>query len=377
MFATLATWLLSLFAAAPQCTFIQNGWGPTGTVPLRAEKVVTGLKVPWTVAFLPSGSMLITERAGRLRLVQAGQLQPDPVLTLKIGQTTEGGLLGMALHPQFGSNRIFYLFYTASINGGPVNRVERFYLSPNEKSAVSDGVILDGIQAGPIHDGGRIKFGPDGMLYVATGDAAMPDLSQNNNVLNGKILRVNPDGGVPDDNPMTGSYIFASGVRNLEAFDWIDQNTMIIADNGPTGELGLTGLDKVSYAHASDNLGWPKITGCQTGVDLVTPLLTWKTAAPPGGGVVYHGSAIPDFEGNFLIGMMGTGTNGAHQLHRVAIDPATGALFKHEVYLKDQFGRLRDVEQGPDGALYVTTTNCDGRGTCPSDGDYVIRVTHQ
>jgi glucose/arabinose dehydrogenase len=377
MFAKLATWLLSLFAATWTCTFIQSGWGPAGTVPLRAEKVVTGLKIPWSIAFLPTGNWLVTERPGRVRLVQNGQLVAEPVLTLKIGPTTEGGVLGMVLHPQFGSNRIFYVYYTANVNGGPVNRVERFFLTPDERSATSDGVILDGIQAGPVHDGGRIRFGPDGMLYVSTGDAGMPVLAQDMKSLNGKILRVNPDGGVPDDNPMTGSYVFAAGIRNLEAFDWLDSSTMIVADNGPTGEFGLSGLDKVSYAHANDNLGWPVITGCQTGIDLLPPILTWKVAAPPGGGIVYHGNAIPDFEGSFLIGMMGTGANGAHQLHRVAIDQATGALFKHEVYLKDKFGRLRDVELGPDGALYVTTTNCDGRGTCPSDGDYIIRVTHQ
>ena len=355
------------------CTLVPSGWGPTGTVPLHVDKVVTGLEIPWAIGFLPGGDWLVTERPGRIRLVQGGKLVATPVAQIATGETGEGGVLGLALHPSFASNRYFYIFYTSPLN---VNRVQRYLLSADHLSATPDQVIIDNIPSGTFHDGGRIKFGTDKMLYIATGDATTPTNGQLMSSLNGKILRVTPEGAVPADNPFPGSPIFASGIRNLEAFDWVSSKTLIVADNGPTGELGLTGLDEVSFASAGNNLGWPAITGCQTNPAMVTPILSWVIAAPPGGGLVYRGNAIPEFNGNFLIGMLGIGDGSAMQLHRVVFNPTTQSLISHEVYLQGQFGRLRDVEQGPDGALYVTTSNCDSRGTCPTDMDYILRITH-
>ena len=221
-----------------------------------------------------------------------------------------------------------------------------------------------------------MKFGPDRMLYFGVGDVQEGGNAQNPASRNGKILRVTRDGAIPTDNPTAGSPVFVSGLRNPEAFDWVDGKTLIIADHGPTGEYGLSGLDEVSFARAGDNLGWPVISGCKTKPELVTPILAWKNAAPPGGGVVYQGSAIPEFRGSFLIGMLGF-SGGARQLHRVVFDASKRSWVSHEVYLKDQFGRLRDVFQGADAALYVTTSNCDGRGTCPPEGDVILRITRK
>lgn len=358
----------------PSCTMVPEGWGPTGSVPLKVQEVVTGLQIPWGIAFLPGGDWLVTERAGKVRLIQGGKnLATAPVAAVTPGETGEGGVLGIALHPQFASNSLFYIFYTASTG---MNRIEQFSLSADHASATSKGVILDGIPSGEFHDGGRIKFGPDGMLYVGTGDGTNPPTAQDGSSLNGKILRITPDGKNPTDNPFPNSPVFAMGIRNLEAFDWADPHTLIIADNGPTGELGLEGLDKVAFAQAGDNLGWPTITGCQTSGNLTTPILTWTEAAPPGGGVIYHGTQIPEFNGNFIIGMMGIGAGSAQQLHRVVFDPVSHALLSHEVYLAGQYGRLRDVVQAPDGTLYVTTTNCDSRGTCPPEQDAILKITH-
>ncbi|MBI3542636.1 MAG: PQQ-dependent sugar dehydrogenase, partial [Deltaproteobacteria bacterium] len=248
-------------------------------------------------------------------------------------------------------------------------------LSADHTQASSDRVILDGIPSGAFHDGGRIKFGADGKLYVATGDAQNPNRAQDPASLNGKLLRVNDDGGIPPDNPFPGTPVYASGLRNLEAFDWVDATTLIIADNGPTGELGLTGRDKISFLQAGSNLGWPAITACQTQPGLITPVLSWQASAPPGGGTICRGCAIPEFNGNFLVGMLGMSAPEALQLHRVVFDPGTLTLVSHEAYLQGEYGRLRDVVQGPDGAIYVTTSNCDGRGTCPDDGDYILKIT--
>jgi glucose/arabinose dehydrogenase len=360
------------------CQYEQGGWGPTGTVALHVDKVVTGLNVPWGLTFLSNGDWLLTERPGQIRLVQNGQLVSNPVASVSIGEPGEGGLLGIALDPAIAQNGYFYVFYTTPENGSNFNRIQRFILSSDHKSATADKVLLDGIPAGPFHNGGRIKFGPDGKLYVGTGDSENGPLAQDPTSLNGKILRINSDGSIPSDNPFPNSAVFALGIRNLEAFDWVNPLTLIIADNGPTGDQNLTGLDKVAFASSGNNLGWPAIWGCQQKADLVTPILSFDEthSAPPGGGVVYHGSAIPEFDGNFIIGMMGMGPGTALQLHRVIFDAATHSLIAHEVYLQNQYGRLRDVVQGPDGALYVTTTNCDSRGSCPSDGDYILRITH-
>jgi glucose/arabinose dehydrogenase len=362
-------------ALPDDCTLVSDGWGPTGTVPLHVETAFSGLEVPWDIQFLPGGDWLISERPGRIRLVSGGQLRSDPVMTLSTGEAGEGGLLGLALHPQFVKNGFFYAFYTTTQNSQTVNRIERFKLSSDHLHAASDRVLIDGIPAASFHDGGRIRFGPDGMLYAGTGDSGSPDFAQDAASLNGKILRISPDGGIPPDNPHAGSYVFAMGLRNPEAFDWADSQTMLVADNGPTGELGLTGLDKVIWARAGLNLGWPLITGCNSQSGLQTPILSWVTAAPPGGALIPHGSLVPEFDDNFLVAMMGIGDGSARQLHRVVLDPQSHRMTSHEVYLKDTYGRLRGVYQGPDGALYVTTTNCDSRGTCPPQKDVVLRVT--
>lgn len=354
--------------AAADCRLVEEGFGPAGAVEVRAETVVSGLEVPWGLAFLPNGDLLVTERPGRLRLVRDGQLVPEPVATVETASTSEGGLLGLALHPEFASNRLFYLYVTAA-DGGATNRVERWRLSDDGTTAERDRVILDGIAASRFHNGGRLRFGPDGMLYVGTGDAREPDLSQDPQSPNGALLRLTPDGAIPYDNPTPGSPVFLSGIRNTQGWDWPgDASTVWLTDHGPSGELGRRGHDEVSVAHAGDNLGWPTIYGCEEQQGFVTPVLTWEEAAPPGGAAVYTGSAIPEWRGSLLIG-----TLGSEHLHRVVIED--GRLVQHEGYFAGEHGRLREVTMGPDGELYVTTSNCDGRGNCPPEGDVILRVT--
>ena len=365
---------------SPGCQFVQTGYGPTGTVSVTAEKVITGLEVPWGLAFLPSGDMLVTERPGRIRLVRGGTLVPTNVATVVIGETGEGGLLGIALDPNFSANRFFYVYYTTSKNGTNVNRIQRFVLSPDESSASADQILIDDIPAGAFHDGGRIKIGPDGLLYASVGDGTNPPNAQDPTSPNGKILRLNLDGSIPADNPSPGKPWFMLGVRNSEGFDWLNPTTMIVTDNGPTGELGRTGSDEINFAHAGDNLGWPTIYQCETQTGMVTPALSWNTAVPPGGAVIYRGNDIPEWKGDLIVGVMGFAPGGAMQLHRVMLaKDGSSTITGHEVYFHGDvgqggYGRLRDVEQGPDGGLYVTTTNCDSRGNCPSDKDYILRI---
>ena len=358
----------------PPCLLVNEGYGPPGMTALKAETVVSGLEVPWGIAFLPGGDWLVTERPGRVRLLRDGVIVAT-VLTLPIAPGAEGGLLGIAASPAFEQDGFFYVYATVVIDGARVNRVLRYHLDAAHRVATLDRIILDRLPGAEFHDGGRLRFGPDGMLYVGTGDARDPSLAQSKQSLGGKILRLTPEGGVPSDNPFFPSPIFILGVRNTQGFDWIDRSLMVVTDHGPSGELGRTGHDEVNLARAGDNLGWPKIYGCGMASGLVTPALTWEDAVPPGGAAIYTGTAIPEWRGSVLIG-----TLRSKHLHRVELDPENPRrVRRHEVYFQGDpptgFGRLRETIMGPDGELYVTTSNCDGRGICPPTQDRILRLT--
>lgn len=361
--------------AGGACLRVADGFGPAGTTEIAVETVVAGLEVPWGLAFLPGGDLLVTERPGRVRLVRGGALVAEPVVTLDVRSQSEEGLLGLALHPEFARNRLFYVYWTRGGEDGPLNRVERFRLSEDGRRAESDRVILDDIPAARYHSGGRIRFGPDGMLYVGTGDARAPERAQDRASLAGKLLRVTPDGGVPPDNPVPGSPVWVLGIRNTEGFDWRPDGTLVLVDHGPSGELGRSGGDEVNVVARGGNLGWPDVWGCEETDGLRAPALVWEDAVPPGGAEWYEGDAIPAWKGSLLVG-----TLGSRHLHRVVFAPddprrVTG----HEVYFQGDppagYGRLRTVLTGPDGALYAATSNCDGRGACPADKDRILRLT--
>ena len=277
----------------PNCLSVQAGFGPAGTVPVRAEVVVTGLEVPWSLAFLPNGDWLVTERPGRIRVVRGGVLLP-PVAEVSITRNAEGGLLGLALHPLFAENRFFYIYFTTSKQNRDVNRVERWRLAEDGASAEHERVILDDIPASVFHDGGRIRFGPDAKLYVGTGDARNPDSSQSRTSVAGKLLRLEPDGTIPSDNPDPASPVFLSGVRNVQAFDWLDRTTLVLADHGPSGELGRSGNDELNVVGAGQNLGWPAVSGCEQRSGMISPRIAWKQALPPGGLAVIAEARSPN-----------------------------------------------------------------------------------
>jgi glucose/arabinose dehydrogenase len=353
------------------CRVVSDDYGPAGNVPVRVEVVAAGLEVPWGMAFLSSREMLVTERPGRVRMVRDGALVAAPVTTLAVRGQRESGLLGIALHPSFVQNRFFYLYLTADGASGPENRVERWTLAADGSSAQRDRTIIDGIPSAELHDGGRLRFGPDGMLYVGTGDAREPERAQNAESLAGKILRLTPDGAVPGDNPFPGKAVFLLGIRNTQGFDWNERGTLFVTDHGPSGDLLRSGYDEVNVAEPGSNLGWPTIYRCEARPAMSSPLLTWESAVPPGGAAVYRGQAIAEWRNNLLIG-----TLASKHLHRVVFDDSTPPkIAAHEVYFRDTYGRLRDVVTGPDGDLYVSTSNCDGRGDCPPSKDQILKIT--
>ncbi len=367
------------------CVLLEDGPGPAGDLMLDVEVVAESLEVPWGLTFLPNGDILVTERPGRLRLIRAGEVLPAPVLEIEVADIDalfgfEGGLLGVLLHPQFDSNRLFYLYFTATKEDeSVVNRIVQYELAEDGENATLDRIILDDIPAGGHHQGGRMRIGPDGLLYAGVG-AFEPALAQDPDSQAGKLLRMNLDGSIPADNPNPGHRIFISGIRNSQGYDWFDDDHLLVMDHGPTGlELdmpNLRGLDEFNVAQAGDNLGWASVWGCDEGEGLVEPVVAWAQSVPPGGATVYTGAAIPEWTGSFMVAALGLPnvSDGQH-LHRIELDANNPYIVeRHEVYLQGVFGRLRTVAMGNDGHLYLTTSNCDGRGTCPPEGDLVLRV---
>lgn len=336
------------------------------------EVVYRNLEVPWSMAFAPDGRLFITERPGRVRIAQNGALLPQPALVVgDVAATGEAGVMGLALHPNFSSNQFVYLAYTARLAGGSgmVNRVVRFREVGNQLGEPM--VIVDNIGAANIHDGGRIKFGPDGKLYLTMGDAASPPLSQDLASLNGKILRMNDDGSLPADNPFPGSFVYSLGHRNPQGIDWQPGTNELWGT-----EHGATGNDELNRLLPGRNYGWPAIEANRTQAGMETPVLFYNPAIAPSGFAFYAplgagtGLAIAGFRNNAFFGALG----GTH-VHRVVFNPGDPrTVSSEERLLEGRFGRIRDVVAGPDGAIYFCTNNRDGRGSPTGDDDRVIRI---
>ena len=327
------------------------------------QVVLTGLEIPWSLAFAPDGRLFLTERPGRVRIVQNGALLPTPALVLSdIAATGESGAMGLALHPQFGTNRFVYLAYTARAGGGMVNRVVRYREAGN--TLAEPAVLLDNLPAASIHDGGRLRFGPDGKLYLTMGDAAEPSTAQDVASMSGKIFRMNDDGSVPGDNPLS-SFLWSYGHRNPQGIDW----------HPVTGEMwatehGNSGNDELNRIQAGRNYGWPVIEANRTQAGMETPVLFYDPAIAPSGMSFYTGSAIDAFRNNIFFATL----RGQH-LHRVRLDPSNPQrVLGEERLLENRFGRIRDVVSAPDGSIYFCTNNRDGRGTAIADDDRVVRI---
>lgn len=319
------------------------------------SQVATGLSIPWDIGFLPDGDMLVTERTGTLR--RLGK-RPTSFTIPNVYTAGEGGLMGLALHPQFAQNNLFYIYYTAD-DGGRKNRIARYRLEAER--IVLDKMIMDGIPSAMYHDGGQIDFGPDGKLYVATGDASAPDSAQDTRSLAGKILRLNDDGSIPTDNPF-GNAVWSYGHRNPQGLAWDSDGRMYAAEHGPTGEFSLCCRDEVNRIEKGANYGWPTISGDQTRSGMKTPLMHsgQSTTWAPSGLAYLNGSL-------YFSGLR------AQTLYSVPLstDGTAGSLGS---MLSGAYGRLRAAVVGPDGALYLTTSNRDGRGTPRTGDDKIIRI---
>ncbi len=320
--------------------------------PIIAEE----LRIPWELAFLPDGSLLVTERPGRLLKIAADRtVFPIP----GVQHIGEGGLLGLALHPNFVNTHWLYLYLTTHTEPGLVNRVERYRL--NGDRLAERTVIIDQIPGAQIHDGGRLAFGPDGYLYITTGDAGNSDNAQDKSSLAGKILRLKDDGTIPPDNPFSTA-VYSLGHRNVQGLAWDEQGRLWATEHGRSGVL--SGLDEINLIAPGGNYGWPIIQGDEIRAGLTAQVVhsgsdtTW---APAGAASAQNKL--------YFAGLRG------ESLYEAVLDgPAVKSVTPH---LSSAYGRLRAIAFGPDGWLYITTSNTDGRGQPRPSDDKIIKLDPQ
>ena len=355
-----------------------NGTDPPGTDPpngvpeeeytaadgtrFAVQTLVTGLEIPWSLAFAPDGRLFVSERPGRVRVVQNGQLRTAPALLLNDVHTAgESGILGLAVHPDFATNGFVYLTYTARTPDGPVARLMRFRELNN---MLAEGVVLlDDVPAANIHNGSRVRFGPDGLLYVTFGDVAEPSVAQDVGALNGKILRLD-DGGTSALGNRFGP-VFSYGHRNPQGIDWNPLNGDLWES-----EHGQTGNDELNVIENGENYGWPETEGGETRPDMRAPVTFFSPAVAPSGASFYTGNRVPAFRNDlFVATLRGMG------LLRVRLDPTDPRRIADvETLVEGRYGRLRDVVTGPDGYLYFCTSNRDGRAAPVATDDRILRV---
>ena len=338
----------------------------------RVEAVATGLEVPWGFAFLPNKNLLFTERPGRVRIIGNGVLRPEPVYVVPdVEPSSESGLMDISIHPNFKTNGFIYLAYAYNKDGKRV-KIVRYKFDGNKFTEPK--TIVDDIPSSPNHAGTRARFGPDGKLYVTTGDSTDWNLAQDNNSLAGKTLRVNDDGTVPNDNPFVGKAgyrpeIFSTGHRNPQGLAWQPgSGLMFETEHGPSGFEGRGGgADEVNIVERGKNYGWPTIYGTRTQPGLESPLLEYSPACAPASGMFYNADAFPAFKGNFFFGCL-RGT----RIIRVVLDGRK--VVSQENLLSETYGRIREVAEGPDGFIYFSTSNRDGRGSPAKDDDRILRL---
>jgi aldose sugar dehydrogenase len=319
----------------------------------RVETVATGLEIPWEIDFLPNGSALITERPGRVRLLTSqGRLRPEPVAEVDVAAIGEGGLLGLAVDPRFRRNRFVYLYRTTR------DEIEILRYRFDGSRLRDEQRILGGIEVGPVHDSGRLRFGPDERLYLNTGDAGDQPLAQDPRSLNGKTLRMSPRayrgaGGRPE--------VFTLGHRNGQGLDWQPGTDRLFES-----EHGSIGNDEVNILERGRNYGSPEAEGRDHGGRFTAPIVLYDESIAPSGAsfVTMPGSK---WTGDLLIAALV-----GEQLRRISLDGrrVTG----DEALFEGEFGRLRTVREAPDGTLYVLTSNRDGRGDPGPGDDRVLRI---
>ncbi|MEE2056998.1 PQQ-dependent sugar dehydrogenase [Rhodococcus artemisiae] len=327
---------------------------PADPSPRVTDTVASGLETPWGIAFLPDGAALVTERnTGRVLEIGTGQQVREVDRIAEVVAQGESGLLGIAVSPTFDTDRFVFLYVTTSSD----NRILR---ATYDGEALTDHqVILEGIPAARVHDGGRLQFGPDGMLYAATGEAGDRPLAQDPASLGGKILRVTMDGEPAPDNPDPNSPVYSLGHRNVQGLAFDDDGRLWAS------EFGQNDVDELNEIVAGGNYGWPEVEGSSdrdNGGEYIDPVVTWPVSQASPSGIAYD-------DGNLWMASLR-----GERLWRIGIADAGIDDFSTTEFFTGEYGRLRTVVAAPDGSLWLTTSNRDGRGEPADDDDRILRI---
>ena len=338
----------------------------------RTEVVASGFDTIWELAWGPDGAIWVTERPGRISRVDPTTGVITKVADINVSESGEGGLMGLAFHPDFATEPWVYVAHTYEAGGSTRNRVVRMRFDGTALGTPQ--VLVDGIPGASNHNGSRVVVGPDRLLYVTTGDASNSSQAQDKSSLAGKILRLTLDGAPAPGNPF-GTRIYSYGHRNPQGLVFAPDGTLYETEHGPNDN------DEVNRIEAGRNYGWPDVHGrcdndigtgetafCQAN-NVAEPLSQWTPTIAPSGLDYYNASRIPSWHGNLLF----TTLKGS-ALYRLTLSADGRAVTAQERLFGDTFGRLRDVLVAPDGAVYIGTSNRDGRGSVLSGDDKIIRV---
>lgn len=310
------------------------------------EILAENLEVPWAIDFLPDDRLIFTQRGGKVSILDGNNFIKT-VGQVNVTQDSESGFLGIAVDPNFNSTHYLYVYYSL----GDYNRISRFKLEGDQ--ITNETVILNNIPAAAIHDGGRLKFGPDGKLYATTGDSANPSLAQDTSSLAGKILRLNPDGTVPSDNPF-GNYVYSYRHRNPQGITWGPSGIMYASEHGQNKN------DEINIITRGGNYGWPLYEGNNTGTGYIKPMRAYTELTLAPSGIAYYQGAL------YVAGLRGT------QLRKLTLSTDGQSIMGEKATLT-QLGRIREAVEHQ-GYLYITTSNRDGRGVPQNGDDKIIRI---
>ncbi|CAN5492231.1 PQQ-dependent sugar dehydrogenase [soil metagenome] len=323
------------------------------------EIIAEGLQAPRSIDISKDGRIFISEKRGSIRVVDNGTLLTEPVGDIKDENIGDAGLLGLTLHPNFTQNHLFYVYYTYSNSTGLFNKV--LMLKESNNRIIDSKTILDGIPGDDYRDGGRIKFGPDGKIYISTGDASIPELSQDLNSLAGKILRINEDGTIPQDNPFTNSPVFAYGFRNVQGLAWAPNSRALYSS-----DQGGAGNDEINLISPGKNYGWPH-EECNSNNDddnrYTPPLLCFNPSLEPSG-IAFAFSNKLGYQNHLIVATL----KGAHLRD---IDFGSGS----QNTILVGYGRIIDLVESEDGSIFVLTSNTDGRALPQQGDDKILRLT--
>jgi len=349
---------------------------------VRTETLVSRLAIPWGVTFLPDGSALVTERHTK-RILKVGpgrrangELTVRTVTTVEgVYTNNEGGLLGIAASPRFAKDRTVFIYYTTKKD----NRIAKLVL--DGKGRPEPKAILTGIPGAGVHNGGRLAFGPDGYLYATTGDAAKGGDAQDLDNLAGKILRMTMDGKPAPGNPFPGSLVWSYGHRNPEGIAWDSRGRMFSA------EIGEAVWDELNMILPGRNYGWPRVQGMGNIPGLTNPLAVWRPEIGVTNGVAIVGNTavVTCLRGQriYLVNLVGGATNISSRRimgsgtgeASIRWRPAAGISGRPMDALIGKYGRIRTAIVAPDGSVWLTTSNRDGRNDPVPEDDRIIRLT--